>query len=160
MERNITEATKVRLVVIWRRKYLAKADMTQARVMEIKKGNAITLPADFVDGIGQPYGLAILVMKDKNVKVYPVDSSKVIYLKLEIEKLSKSFLEELTMIFMKAGLEDILFTSGICQAAEECYYECYFTPKQLTIELSELQELLNGITGIKNVLLNEVPIAK
>ncbi|MFX0108608.1 MAG: hypothetical protein ACFE7R_10010 [Candidatus Hodarchaeota archaeon] len=135
-----------------------KADMTQARVLEIKEGNTITLPAQFVKGIDLPYGLVILVMKDKNVKLYPVDSKIVMYLKLEIEKLSKSFLEELTTIFMKAGLDDILFTSGICQAADQCYYECYFTPKQLNIEIKELDDLLNKIPGVQKVVLEEVPV--
>ncbi len=46
-------------------------------------------------------------MKDGNVKMYPVDSKRVMYLKLVIDKLSKSFLEELTMVFMEVGLEDI-----------------------------------------------------
>ncbi|MFX1367483.1 MAG: hypothetical protein ACFFAY_02665 [Promethearchaeota archaeon] len=137
-----------------------KADMTQARVLKIEKGNAITLPEAFVDGINQPYGLVILVMKDKNVKLYPVNSEKVMYLKLEIEKLSKSFLEELTMIFMKAGLDDILFTSGICQAADQCYYECYFVPEQLTTSVKDLDKSLNGIGGVQKVVLEEVPVSK
>jgi hypothetical protein len=134
--------------------------MTQARVMKIVKGNAITLPADFVDGIGQPYGLAILVMKDKNVKVYPVSSDQVMYLKLEIQKLSKSFLEELTSVFDKSGLQDILFTSGICQAANQCYYECYFTPGQLKMPVPILERNLKAISGVQRVILHEVAVSK
>jgi len=130
--------------------------MTQARVLKIEKGDSITLPAEFVDKISQQYGLAILVVKDGNVKLYPVDSSSVMYLKLVIEKLSKSFLEELTMVFMEVGLEDILFTSGICQAADQCFYECYFTPQQLNVEVNKLEERLQGITGVKQVMLHEV----
>ena len=130
--------------------------MTQARVLKIEKGDKITLPAEFVDKIGQEYGLAILVVKDGNVKLYPVGSSSVMYLKLVIEKLSKSFLEELTMVFMEVGLEDILFTSGICQAADQCFYECYFTPQQLNVEVKKLENRLQGITGVKQVLLHEV----
>lgn len=131
-------------------------DMTQARVLKIEKGDCITLPAEFVDKIGQQYGLAILVVKDGNVKMYPVEGSSVLYLKLVIEKLSKSFLEELTMVFMEVGLEDILFTSGICQAADQCFYECYFTPQQLNVDVSKLDERLQGITGVKQVMLHEV----
>jgi hypothetical protein len=130
--------------------------MTQARVLKIIQGNTISLPKSFVDAIGHPFGLAILVMKDSNVKLYPVDNSNVQYLRLEIEKLSKSFLEELTAIFEKTGLEDILFTSGICQAANECYYECYFTPQQLSVELSALEKQLNEIVGVKKVILHQV----
>ncbi|MFW9846317.1 MAG: hypothetical protein ACFFD6_06195, partial [Candidatus Thorarchaeota archaeon] len=96
----------------------------------------------------------------RNVKLYPVDSEKVLYLKLEIEKLSKSFLEELTTIFMKAGLDDILFTSGICQAADQCYYECYFTPQQLSVSVEDLDRLLNGITGVQKVVLQQVPVGE
>lgn len=135
---------------------MTKGDMTQARVLKIEKGDKITLPEEFVDRIGQKFGLAILVVKDGNVKLYPVDSSKVMYLKLVIEKLSKSFLEELTMVFMEVGLEDILFTSGICQAADQCFYECYFTPQQLNVEIKKLETRLQGITGVKQVLLHEV----
>jgi hypothetical protein len=135
---------------------LNKSDMTQARVLKIEKGDSITLPAEFVDKIGQQYGLVILVVKDGNVKLYPVDSSSVMYLKLVIEKLSKSFLEELTMVFMEVGLEDILFTSGICQSADQCFYECYFTPQQLNVAVGKLDNRLQGITGVKQVLLHEV----
>ena len=140
-----------------RLKLLTKGDMTQARVLKIEKGDKITLPAEFVERIGQQYGLAILVVKDGNVKLYPVDSSSVMYLKLVIEKLSKSFLEELTMVFMEVGLEDILFTSGICQAADECFYECYFTPQQLNVEVAKLKKRLEDISGVKQVMLHEVP---
>jgi hypothetical protein len=130
--------------------------MTQARVLKISKGDSITLPKSFVDAIGHPFGLAILVMKDSNVKLYPVNDSNVQYLRLEIEKLSKSFLEDLTSIFEKTGLEDILFTSGICQAANECYYECYFTPQQLNTEIPDLENQLNNIVGVKKVVLHKV----
>jgi len=131
--------------------------MTQARVLKIEKGDTITLPADFIEKIGHNYGLTILIMKDGNVKMYPVDSERVMYLKLVIDKLSKSFLEELTMVFMEVGLEDILFTSGICQAADQCFYECYFTPQQLNAEVDDLNKRLNNITGVKQVLLQDVP---
>lgn len=137
---------------------VSKKEMTQARVMKIEKGNTITLPANFVDGISESFGLVIMVVKDKNVKVYPVASSTVYYLRLSIEKLSKSFLEELTAIFEMAGLEDILFTSGICQAANQCFYECYFTPDQLKLEIPVLEKKLNGITGVQEVTLQEVPL--
>jgi hypothetical protein len=132
-------------------KRLTKSDMTQARVLKIEKGDNITLPAEFVDSIGHDFGLVILVVKDGNVKLYPVDS-----LKLVIEKLSKSFLEELTMVFMEVGLEDILFTSGICQAADQCFYECYFTPEQLNVAVSKLESRLQDISGVKQVMLHEV----
>ena len=137
---------------------MTNKEMTQARVMKIEKGNAITLPSAFVDGISENYGLVIMVVKDKNVKIYPVTSSTVYYLRLGIEKLSKSFLEELTSIFEVAGLEDILFTSGICQAANQCFYECYFTPEQLKISVPDLDGKLNGITGVQEVALQEVPL--
>ena len=81
-------------------------EMTHAKVLPIKKGDVITLPADFVKEIGHPFSLAILVTKDKNVKLFPVDSDRVLYLRLEIEKLSKSFLEELTIIFEKSSRTD------------------------------------------------------
>lgn len=131
--------------------------MTQARVLKIEKGDSITLPAEFVEKIGHKYGLTILVMKDGNVKLYPVDSDRVMYLRLVIDKLSKSFLEELTMVFMEVGLEDILFTSGICQSADQCFYECYFTPQQLSVQVKVLQNRLNKITGVKQVMLQDVP---
>ena len=144
-------------MTVRRQKHLSKGDMTQARVLKIEKGDTITLPADFIDKIGHQYGLTILIRKDGNVKMYPVDSERVMYLKLVIDKLSKSFLEELTMVFMEVGLEDILFTSGICQAADQCFYECYFTPQQLNVEVDTLEQRLNKITGVKEVLLRNVP---
>jgi len=137
---------------------VTKNTMTKARVLKIEKGNTITLPVEFVEGISESYGLAIMVVKDKNVKIYPVKSDKVYYLRLGIEKLSKSFLEELTKIFEDAGLEDILFTSGICQAANQCFYECYFTPEQLKITIEDLNMRLNNMTGVQEVELVNVPM--
>ncbi len=138
---------------------MTDADMTNAKVLKITEGNAITLPIDFVRGIGQPYGLAIMVLKDRNVKLYPVDSEVVYYLRLEIEKLSKSFLEELTTIFEESGLEDILFTSGICQSTDRCFYECYFTPQQLTKKVDQIKNRLNEMSGVRKVVLNQVPVS-
>ncbi|TFG13194.1 hypothetical protein EU537_06850 [Candidatus Thorarchaeota archaeon] len=135
-----------------------KTEMTQAKVLKVVEGNEISLPSDFVKGMSQPFGLAILVVKDRNVKIYPVGSNKVLYLRLEIEKLSKSFLEELTSIFERADLEDILFTSGICQEASKCFYECYFTPEQLSVEVDDLRDQISGITGVKKVKLVNVPL--
>ncbi|MGV9170687.1 MAG: hypothetical protein ACOC38_12195 [Promethearchaeia archaeon] len=137
---------------------MSRANMTHAKVLKIETGDTITLPSDFVGAIDEEYGLAILVMKDQNVKLYPIKSSEVMYLRLEIQKLSKSFLEELTMVFEQGGLEDILFTSGICQSEEECYYECYFTPKQLKIKPDKMRELLDNIPGVKRILLKAVPV--
>ncbi len=136
---------------------MSKNDMTRARVLKITRGDAITLPSEFVDGISESFGLAIMVVKDKNVKIYPVNSENVYYLRLSIEKLSKSFLEELTTIFEEAGLDDILFTSGICQSANQCYYECYFTPEQLKMSIDELHERLGNMTGVQEAKLVNVP---
>ncbi len=133
--------------------------MTHARVLRIKKGDSITLPSEFVDLIGKKYGLAIMVVKDQNIKLYPVESDRVLYLRLEIDKLSKSFLEELTLTFEKAGLEDILFTSGICQDADHCYYECYFTPDQLEVAVDDFASDLSSITGVRKAVLREVPVS-
>ncbi len=135
---------------------MTNGETTRARVLAIEKGDKITLPSEFFEEIGKSHGLAILILKDKNVKIYPVDSKRVLYLKLEIEKLSKSFLEELTLIFEESHLEDILFTSGICQSTNKCYYECYFTPDQLNISETEFEDKLKGITGIQKVILKAV----
>ncbi|MEM2143318.1 MAG: hypothetical protein QXS20_03800 [Candidatus Thorarchaeota archaeon] len=137
---------------------MSKSDMTQARVMRVQKGNVVTLPAEFVNEISREYALAILVRKDASVKLYPVGKSDVMYLKLEIEKLSKSFLEDLTSVFEQAGLDDILFTSGICQAANQCYYECYFTPDQLKMPADQLELRMRNIAGVQKVVLHKVQV--
>ncbi|MHA1771600.1 MAG: hypothetical protein ACTSYL_05315 [Candidatus Thorarchaeota archaeon] len=136
---------------------MSKPDLTQARVMKVQTGTVITLPEEFVEGIKKPYSLVILVKKDGNVKIYPVDTDQVLYLKLEIEKLSKSFLEDLTGVFNEGGLEDILFTSGICQTKSQCYYECYFPPKQLLLTKDEFEKRLRAISGVQKVILEYVP---
>ncbi|MHA1741692.1 MAG: hypothetical protein ACTSVD_06320 [Candidatus Thorarchaeota archaeon] len=136
---------------------MSKADLTKARVMKVESGSVITLPPEFVEGINKPYSLVILVKRDGNVKIYPVDTNEVLYLKLEIEKLSKSFLEDLTGVFGEAGLENILFTSGICQTKSQCFYECYFTPGQLLMSIEDFEKKLKGITGVQRVILEFVP---
>jgi len=154
--RNIIIAGK-RATVKAEEKQVSNTDLTRARVLKVQAGDVITLPPDFVEGIKKEYSLAILVKKDGNIKIYPVDGKDVLYLKLDIEKLSKSFLEELTNTFAEAGLEDILFTSGICQTKSQCYYECYFTPSQLTIGVEELRKKLQEISGVQKVVLEPVP---
>ena len=129
---------------------------TAGRVLEFGSSESVKFPAAFKDAMGTERGLMVLVHKDRLIKIFPLDSDEVLFLSLEIGKLSNDFLTKLSQIFKRAGLVDLLFSTGVCLRGTRCFYECYFTPQQLNVEVSKLQNRLKGITGVKQVMLEEV----
>jgi hypothetical protein len=100
----------------------------------------------------------VLVHKDRLIKIFPLESDDVLFLSLEIGKLTNDFLTKLSQIFKRAGLVDLLFSTGVCLRGTRCFYECYFNPNQLSTEVSELEHDLKELEGVQRVTISNVEV--
>lgn len=129
---------------------------TAGRVLTFDESESVTFPSSFKEAMGTERGLMVLVHKDRLIKIFPLDASTVSYLSLEIGKLTNDFLTRLSQIFKKAGLIDLLFSTGVCLRGTRCFYECYFSPEQLSVSLDELRDSLGELDGVRRVVIKEV----
>ncbi len=129
---------------------------TAGKVLVFDDSKTVAFPAAFKAAMGTSRGLMVLVLKDRLIKIFPLDSSEVTFLSLEIGKLTNDFLTKLSQIFKKSGLVDLLFSTGVCLRGTRCFYECYFSAKQLNTNLDELKNALAVLDGVKNVRVEEV----
>ncbi len=131
---------------------------TAGRVLVFDESERITFPKSFREAFGTDKGLLVMIFKDRLAKIFPLKSESVNFLSLEISKLTNDFLTRLSEIFKKAGLVDLLFSTGVCLRGTRCYYECYFDPSQLVMDTAELKEELAGLTGVKTVVIEPVSV--
>ncbi len=129
---------------------------TVGHIVVFDETEKISFPAIFKDGLGSETGLMVLVYKDRQIKILPLSNENVIFLSVEIGKLTNDFLTNLSKVFRESGLEDLLFATGVCLRGTRCYYECYFNPEQLTVSMESLVEKLNALEGIKQVVTENV----
>ena len=129
---------------------------TAGRVLIFDKSETVAFPTAFKKAMGTSRGLMVLVHKDRLIKIFPLESDEVAFLSLEIGKLTNDFLTKLSQIFKKAGLVDLLFSTGVCLRGTRCFYECYFNPQQLNTDVGDLKSELNGLDGVKNVVVESV----
>ncbi len=129
---------------------------TIGRVLIFDDSEKVSFPATFKEGMNSEMGLMVMVYKDKHIKIFPVDEEKVNYLSIEIGKLTNDFLMNLSQIFKRCGLVDLLFSTGVCLRGTRCFYECYFNPNQLSVSIDELAESLQALEGVKKIIMDEV----
>lgn len=129
---------------------------TAGRVLILDESANIPFPEEFREAMGTSVGLMVLVYKDKQVKIYPIQTEDVFFLSIEIGKLTNDFLTKLSQVFRTAGLVDLMFSTGVCLRGTRCFYECYFAPEQLTIEIGELKNSLQSLDGVKAVVVQPV----
>ncbi len=129
---------------------------TAGRVLNFNEGEHIKFPSSFKHALGTDKGLMVMIYKDRLAKIFPLDTDEVSFLSLEIGKLTNDFLTKLSQIFKKAGLVDLLFSTGVCLRGSRCFYECYFSPGQLIIDAGELKNSLSELGGVKNVIIEKV----
>lgn len=129
---------------------------TAGRVLVFDANESVKFPAAFKSAMGTDRGLMVLVHKDRLIKIFPLDSDEVLFLSLEIGKLSNDFLTKLSQIFKRAGLVDLLFSTGVCLRGTRCFYECYFNPSQLNSDIKELETSLSVLDGVQRVLIQRV----
>jgi hypothetical protein len=98
----------------------------------------------------------ILVYKEKQIKIYPIQAEEVYFLSIEIGKLTNDFLTKLSQVFRAAGLVDLMFSTGVCLRGTRCFYECYFAPEQIITTPDELKGSLIALDGVKTVVIERV----
>jgi hypothetical protein len=130
---------------------------TSGRVLVFDESDTVRFPKAFKTALGTSKGLMVLAHKDRLIRIYPIETDEVSFLSLEIGKLTNDFLTKLSQIFKKSGLVDLLYSTGVCLRGTKCFYECYFSPKQLSAGIDELRGLLKGLEGVKNVVIEKVP---
>ncbi|MFW9794699.1 MAG: hypothetical protein ACFFEE_10380 [Candidatus Thorarchaeota archaeon] len=131
---------------------------TAGRVLIFDDSETVKFPAAFKGAMGTGQGLMVLVHKDRLIKIFPLESDEVLFLSLEIGKLTNDFLTKLSQIFKKSGLVDLLFSTGVCLRGTRCFYECYFNPAQLSTELPELEDSLKVLDGVQRVVIERVSV--
>ncbi len=129
---------------------------TAGRVLVFNEAEQIKFPVSFKQALGTDKGLMVMIYKDRLAKIFPLDTEEVSFLSLEIGKLTNDFLTKLSQIFKKAGLVDLLFSTGVCLRGSRCFYECYFSPGQLIIDVDDLKGSLSDLAGVKNVVIESV----
>ncbi|MGY5852669.1 MAG: hypothetical protein RTU92_03800 [Candidatus Thorarchaeota archaeon] len=129
---------------------------TAGRVLDFDESETISFPSSFKSALGASKGLMVMIYKDRLAKIFPLETDDVSFLSLEIGKLTNDFLTKLSQIFKKAGLVDLLFSTGVCLRGTRCFYECYFSPNQLVVDVDELKSSLGSLDGVKNVVVEGV----
>lgn len=129
---------------------------TAGRVLVFDDSESVKFPSSFKEAMGTSRGLMVLVHKDRLIKIFPLESEEVLFLSLEIGKLTNDFLTELSRVFKRAGLVDLLFSTGVCLRGTRCFYECYFNPTQLSTDIKELEDDLKKLDGVQRVVILNV----
>ena len=131
---------------------------TAGKVLVFDESETVKFPMAFKNAMGTGQGLMVLVHKDRLIKIFPLESDEVLFLSLEIGKLTNDFLTKLSQIFKRAGLVDLLFSTGVCLRGTRCFYECYFNPGQLSSDISELESSLKVLDGVQRVVIEQVSV--
>lgn len=131
---------------------------TAGRVLVFDTSESVRFPSKFKEAMGTDRGLMVLVHKDRLIKIFPLESDEVLFLSLEIGKLSNDFLTKLSQIFKRAGLVDLLFSTGVCLRGTRCFYECYFNPSQLSSDIKDLESELGALEGVQRVVVEKVEV--
>ncbi|MHA1480233.1 MAG: hypothetical protein ACTSQZ_02260 [Candidatus Thorarchaeota archaeon] len=129
---------------------------TAGRVLVFDESENVTFPKKFKEAMGTDMGLMVLVHKDRLIKIFPLSTKEVNYLSLNIGRLTNDFLTQLSQIFKKVGLVDLLFSTGVCLRGTKCFYECYFDPNQLSTDVDSLKNQLSVLDGVEDVHVSQV----
>lgn len=129
---------------------------TAGRVLVFDESENVTFPKKFKEAMGTGMGLMVLVHKDRLIKIFPLGNREVNYLSLNIGRLTNDFLTQLSQIFKKVGLVDLLFSTGVCLRGTKCFYECYFDPNQLSTDVESLKNQLAVLDGVEDIHVSQV----
>ena len=129
---------------------------TAGRVLVFDESENVTFPKKFKEAMGTDMGLMVLVHKDRLIKIFPLGNREVNYLSLNIGRLTNDFLTQLSQIFKKVGLVDLLFSTGVCLRGTKCFYECYFDPNQLSTDVESLKNQLVVLDGVEDIHVSQV----
>lgn len=128
---------------------MSSDELTLAEIVDLKE-EGIRLPREFLEVIGKPYAIMILSRSNGEVRLIPTDSSEVVKLSVEIDKLSQRFLRDLGLIIVKDKIE-FLHTTGLCRKGKQCFYEGYIEKDKLSVKIEDLKFRVSQIEGVTNV---------
>ncbi|MGQ9721786.1 MAG: hypothetical protein ACUVXA_10750 [Candidatus Jordarchaeum sp.] len=128
---------------------MSSDELTLAEIVDLKE-EGIRLPREFLELIGKPYAIMILSRSNGEVRLIPTDSSEVVKLSVEIDKLSQRFLRDLGLIIVKDKIE-FLHTTGLCRKGKQCFYEGYIEKDKLSVKIEDLKFRVSQIEGVTNV---------
>lgn len=96
-------------------------------------------------------GFAVIIFtpSTKIIKIYPAKSGVVARIEVGINELTPDFLQEVSSIFLEAGIKT-LYSTGVCFTSESCLYEVY-VDKQDFPDGFDLKTRLGEIRGVGNV---------
>ncbi|OLS23124.1 MAG: hypothetical protein HeimC3_26740 [Candidatus Heimdallarchaeota archaeon LC_3] len=132
--------------------------ITLAKVVKIvgKDSIKIEIPADFLESTmakedekADGYAVIIFTPSTKIIKIYPAKSGVVARIEVGINELTPDFLQEVSSIFLEAGIKT-LYSTGVCFTSESCLYEVY-VDKQDYPESFDLKARLGEIRGVGEV---------
>jgi hypothetical protein len=124
-------------------------ELTLAEIVELKEGK-ISLPKKFLEVIGKPFAIMIVSRSNGEIRLIPTNTSEVVKLSVEIDKLSQRFLRDLGLIIVRDKIE-FLHTTGLCRKGKQCFYEGYIEKEKLSIKVEELKFQVSQIEGVTNV---------
>jgi hypothetical protein len=133
--------------------------ITLAKVVKIqgKDSIKIEIPADFLESTmsgkeeeaKDGFAVIIFTPSTKIIKIYPAKSGVVARIEVGINELTPDFLQEVSSIFLEAGIKT-LYSTGVCFTSESCLYEVY-VDKQDFPEGFDLKTRLGEIRGVGEV---------
>jgi hypothetical protein len=124
-------------------------ELTLAEIVQLKEGR-ILLPKKFIEVIGKPFAIMIVSRSNGEIRLIPTDTSEVVKLSVEIDKLSQRFLRDLGLIIVRDKIE-FLHTTGLCRKGKQCFYEGYIEKDKLSLKIEELKFQVSQIEGVTNV---------
>ena len=131
-------------------------ELTLAEIVQLKEGR-ILLPKQFIEVIGKPFAIMIVSKSNGEIRLIPTDTSEVVKLSVEIDKLSQRFLRDLGLIIVRDKIE-FLHTTGLCRKGKQCFYEGYIEKDKLSLKIEELKFQVSRIEGVTNVNVNIIKL--
>jgi hypothetical protein len=133
--------------------------ITLAKVVKIegKDSIKIEIPSDFLESTmtggeqhgGEGWAVIIFTPSTKIIKIYPAKSGVVARIEVQIGELTPDFLQEVSSIFLEAGIKT-LYSTGVCFTSESCLYEVYIDKADFP-EGMDMRKKLKEVHGVAEV---------
>jgi hypothetical protein len=118
----------------------------------------ILLPNEFQKVLGEnTNALMILAVSTKTVRLIPITSSEAVKVSIEIKKLTPEYLKQMSETFVKRNLK-VVYSTGFCYKGDNCLYEAYFDPSQISVKDKEMQNLIESLEGTTKVEVKRIDL--
>lgn len=111
-----------------------------------------------LDRKDQKYLLVIFHLKNKLIRLYPLNSAQVYKLVLVIEKLLPNFIGQVGSIYIKYDIDPV-FSSALCFFENYCTYEAFISPDELhSTDFNDIKSEFEKIFGVKKIYFKEISL--